>query len=205
MSTIWFDVDDCLTDTAPVIAQSMRRLTGIEMEPADWSHLNLLELYQLGPKDMDRVRDFWRKDELLERVEIFPHAKETLLVLHEAGYKIGLITARGWHPHGEQITRNWASSHHLPIEQVILTTIDQSKSECLKKIKTNVAGFVDDSAVNVHSADKEGWPSVLLTRPWNANWPGNLERISDIQEFPDWLNHVVCKPSRTNTKKWGQL
>ena len=103
MSTIWFDVDDCLTDTAPVIAQSMRRLTGIEMEPADWSHLNLLELYQLGPKDMDRVRDFWRKDELLERVEIFPHAKETLLVLHEAGYKIGLITARGWRTNNPQL------------------------------------------------------------------------------------------------------
>ena len=170
--TVWFDVDDCLTDTAASMADRMWELTGIESDPRTWTHLRLTEIYGISQESMPEVRAHWARSGMLEKARTLPHAQEALAMVKDAGLDVGLITARAWHPEGEELTRSWATENGLPVDKLILTTFEACKAALLAGTEDPIALYADDAPRHVRRAGELGIRSMMIRAPWNGHEEG---------------------------------
>jgi 5'(3')-deoxyribonucleotidase len=112
-----------------------------------------------------------------------PAALHATRSIRAAGHRIIAITARnlpGIPPDIEQITRDWAASAGLPVDDVIITG---------DKHLIPFDLLVDDSPSNVHTALAHGRRAVLLDQPWNRD-AADLPR-TDWPQIPDLLTSLA--------------
>lgn len=103
------------------------------------------------------------------------------------------VTAR---PIRTDITVAWLNSHNFPKSEVITVGHNGSKIEALKG---RVDLFLDDSIRNYIELNKEGIPTILVTRSHNRSYtvPKN-RRVKNLLDFQnrflqneDLLNHTI--------------
>lgn len=184
-SWLWFDVDDVLVDTSAELERSLRKLTGLHLPSHQWASHSFTDTYGLRPHQLEDMRAAWERDEVLERALPFDGAAEALRMAARKGYHVGLITARGWHPEGREITEAMARDLGMPVERVLLLKFEDSKRDLLLSTGTRVAGFLDDTARHVEGARSCGWDGRLVTRSWNVGF--DLPRVGSTFEFVDSL------------------
>ena len=187
---VWFDVDDVLVDTAAVMERTMEKYTGIYVPRSTWKDLSCSRIYGLDPSCFDEMRRFWVEDRMIERAPLFDGAAQAINAVVDMGYEVSLITARGWHPRGEAVTREMAENAGMRISDVVLVKFDQPKVALMKNFDCEIAGYVDDSGHHVTDAVNEKMNAALIRRPWNAylSVPNSLGCVS---EFPAWLENSI--------------
>lgn len=190
---LWFDVDDVIVETSPLTEASLRTLTGKTIPIHSWPHHNFIEIYELDEPGTVAMRNAWIEEQMLERATLRPGVAEAMLRLAKADFELGLITARAWHPRGEEITWKMATDHGLPISEVVLTRFEDSKADVLRARGARVDGFVDDTARHVIACLAQGWTAAVMSHPWNERHDLPL-RVSSLMEFADCFD--APSPSR---------
>lgn len=198
---VWFDVDDVLVDTSELMELTLRRMTGRTIPSQTWPHHGFAEIYGFGQHEMGRLRDMWIEDQLLERAPLREGVAEALVSIGEAGYGMGLITARGWHPEGEALTWAMAAKHGLPVSEVVVLKYVDCKAERLESLGARVDGFIDDTHRHVRACRAKGWNACLMTQPWNHEHD-DLPRVSRLADFAAMISEGPA-PARKARKAPG--
>lgn len=180
--TIWFDVDDVLVDTSALIEKSLRDLTGREIPVSTWRNHDFASMYGLCERGIKDMRERWLDDGVLEKAPLRAGVSEAMAELGKAGYKLGLITARGWHPEGEGVTWAMAEEHGLPVSELVVVRFEQEKAQVLRELGMDVSGFVDDTYRHVKGCLDNGWRAYVMSHPWNEQYE-QAPRVSGLGEF----------------------
>jgi hypothetical protein len=183
---VWFDVDDVIVETSALMEKTLRRMTGKTILSQSWPHHGFAEIYGFKPGDMERLREMWMHDQLLERAPLREGVAEAMVSIRQSGYELGLITARGWHPQGEALTWAMAAKHGLPIGEVVVLSYEECKAKKLEDLGVRVDGFVDDTHRHVRACQAKGWSASLMTQPWNEKHE-DVPRVSALGEFAQML------------------
>lgn len=190
---LWFDVDDVLVEMSPLTELSLRTLTGKTIPIASWPHHHFDTIYDLDSKGKDAMRRAWIEERMLESAPLRPGVAEAMRRLSEADFELCLITARDWHPQGEEITWKMAHDHNLPVSEVIVMKFEESKADVLKARGAQVDGFVDDTVRHVRSCLEQGWKAFVMSHSWNRDHDLPL-RVESLTEFADYFDPPSARP-----------
>lgn len=175
-----FDLDDTLANLREHLMAMLNRRTGLQIHWNDWRRYELVSVYGAS---VEQILDWVLKDRVLEAAHLEPHALEAVRAAREAGYRIAVVTARGWHPRGEAITRGWLQANGIAVDALHLVPAFGSKAEVLARLGP-VRHFIDDHAGHLHPA--RAVPSVgdthLIDRPWNQE-DETHNRLRGLDEF----------------------
>jgi hypothetical protein len=108
-----------------------------------------------------------------------------------------LITARGWHPRGKEITEEWVSDYNLDIDELIVVEHDQSKTDVISGFN-NIVFSIDDRIKHCREYMRTGRIQHVLVydAPWNTHMTKHNpfvggddyhQRIFDLHEI---IEHV---------------
>jgi 5'(3')-deoxyribonucleotidase len=175
-----FDLDDTLANLRGHLMGMLNRRTGRTVHWRDWRRYELVSVYD---RSVEQILAWVLEDRVLEAATLEPHAREAVEAARAAGYRVAVVTARGWHPQGESITRAWLRRHRLKVDALHLVPAFGSKAEVLARLGP-VRLFVDDHAGHLYPA--RSVPTVreiqLVDRPWNRE-DRSLRRIRGLDEL----------------------
>src|SRR5574344_1341554 len=140
--TIGIDIDNTITNTEEKCYEYVKRLA---------PNLANLNLHDLNNPDMF---NFYTKYlcEILQSVTLKRNAKEVINYLHENGFKIVLITARGATIKKDLngITKNYLKLNEIYYDKLVTDSLDKGKDA----YKNQVDYFIDDEEFNLDNVVK---------------------------------------------------
>jgi len=185
--TIIFDLDDVLANLRESLYQTLTRVTGIDLHWRHWQHYDLRQHYSTIAERLDEVLVHGRT---LEACHPEPGAVAVTRALHELGYELAIVTARGWHPQAEAITREWLHHHHITYDHLTVVPLGGNKLTVLTPFR-DITLAVDDHPSHIARYQTLNIPTLLMDRPWNALYPG--ERIYHLEAALTWAEAQVSK------------
>lgn len=177
---IIFDVDDVLCNFRESFYSSFKNL-GKDIHWSQWTQYASFKMYGLkNEKELHEHMVFYN---ILENSKVEEGAAQLLLDFKSSGFKIGLLTARGWHKNGKSITENFVNDNNLCVDKIVISGLyKDKKSQQIDRFKGNVCGYIDDSTHHIEDFINQGVKnSYLINRPWNKD--SNLPRIADFNQF----------------------
>lgn len=172
--TIVFDLDDVLANLRESLYRTLSRATGVDLHWRDWTHYDLRRHYDVGD---DWLEDILIAERTMEVCQPEPGAAETTRLLIELGFELVIVTARGWHPQAETLTREWLETHRIAYDELLIVPLGADKLAALTDYD-HIALAVDDHPHNTFRYQQAGIPTLLMDRPWNADAAG--ERIYSL-------------------------
>lgn len=175
-----FDLDETLAGLRHLIRDVMTAEFGHCYPIDQWHSYNIEERFGITPREFLALLE---KHHVLERAALEPRALETLELARQLGYHRCIITARGWHPRGREITEQWLERHGLEVDDLHLVAERETKVDTMRRIGS-VAYFIDDhpghvsEAVAADVADRV----IVISRPWNAQL-NHAHRVECLGEF----------------------
>ncbi len=115
-----FDLDDVLANLREELMTMLRLRTGRDIHWREWRSYKLDGLYGVSVK---QILQWVMEEEVLEAAALERRAAETIEAARSAGYRIAVITARGWHPRGELLTWQWLERHALRVDELHLVPV----------------------------------------------------------------------------------
>jgi 5'(3')-deoxyribonucleotidase len=173
--TIILDLDDVLANLRESLYRTLTRASGVDLHWRHWHSYDLCEHY---PTVCDRLDEILVNDRTLESCRPEPGAQAATRALSELGFEIAIVTARGWHPRAEAVTRHWLDKHSIQHHRLSIVSLGGNKLEALTPFR-RIALAVDDHPDHVRRYREAGIPAVLMDQPWNAECEG--ERIFSLE------------------------
>jgi hypothetical protein len=101
------------------------------------------------------------------------------------GYRIEVVTARGWHPEGEAATVAFLDAHGFAYDKLHVVPLGVPKTSAYLSIG-DIEAVIDDSPTHIRAAAT--LPNVkntfVVDRPWNrAMEPHGAIRISEVTDL----------------------
>lgn len=179
-----FDLDDVLANLRDHLMTMLNRRTGRSVHWREWHQYELSSVYGAP---VEAIMTWVREDAVLEAATLEPHAQAAIQAARAVGYRVAIVTARGWHPAGEQITRDWLRRHDLDIDSLHLVAAFGEKADVLRGLGP-VVHFIDDHVGHLYPARSlAGVRQVhLLDRPWNRH-DTVLPRLRGLEDLIDLL------------------
>ncbi len=175
------DLDDTLLNLKVPLMQALNLKTNKNIHWKDWDGHNLEKLYGISRTDFI---DMMIESKVIERALPIPGVRESLQKIKDKGYEIHIITARGWHPNGMEITKQWLDENNYVYDTINIVKLGASKSDVMDTIK-NARYIVDDNEDNCNEVIARGYDAYLIEMPWHTN--STLKRIKHIDELLDSL------------------
>ena len=163
------DIDDTICDLCPYLVEICNKMTGKNMTVQDWHSYSVYLLYGISQEDYFAMCE---SDRILSEPKPILLAQETLSTLIRKGYKVILLTARGWHSDAYNITQEWLLKHKFEYHELHILPLDKSKAEYIKEnIADTVDIIIDDNAAHIESFVNNNISDVicLIDQPWNRS------------------------------------
>lgn len=172
-----FDCDDVLANLREVV---LYRLGEMFNRPVLLNELTHWDLSKTFGQEVDVDNMF--SQIALEDIPVEPDASMITRCLKDSGYRIEIVTARGYHPHAAQRTLSWCKKHNLHIDKVHVVPLHGEKRSVLAQMG-HIDLYVEDNHDHVEAA--HGLDNVsqiyLMDRPWNRNCTFGT-RVADLFE-----------------------
>lgn len=178
-----FDLDDTLLDLKSMIVESLNRRTGKSLTVDQFD--NNAEYYY--GVTTDQFLQIAEEDMMLQKALPHEGIHELFQTLREQNTRIVIVTARNWHPHARQITKDWFHSLKLEVDEIIIVGLQQSKSHVVSHFD-NVRFAIDDRPdvvldYSVHSGLNNAF---LYSQKWNEH-ASDLKRVHSLLELNELL------------------
>jgi uncharacterized HAD superfamily protein len=183
---IVFDVDDVICNFRESLYQSFKD-KGLDLPWQDWNHYNHVKMFNFTHEK--ELHLHMKEALVLEKSLLEEGVREVMTNLKQKGYKIGLLTARGWHSEGEIITQAFIDKYSLPVDKLVISGQHMDrKSAHMDKFKGEIAYYIDDSIHHIQDFLSQGVKAFLMNRPWNQD--SILPRIHSLKEFEEQVQPV---------------
>lgn len=186
MTTIAFDIDDCLYpwyDNAHSWCIKHGLIAPETPRPRSWAPY--VE-YKVEAEEWHAALDAATEEgNHLYLGDPFPGAAEAVKKARDAGLGVVFITARGQFKNGDRIkalTREWVARHFPGVIKYNEPHFTNEKGPLAHKLGVKYA--IDDSMRNIDSLARYGIVATLHTQTWNEDqaW---LRRVAHVEEFVD--------------------
>lgn len=175
-----FDCDDVLANLRDPLQDLVGEHLGQIVSWTDWNQYEIGKVYGF---DFNHVCQMLIERDILSKLQVDPHAKQLIESYRNDGIRTVILTARGYHPKGKQITERWVADNNLPIDEVRCISLHEEKRDHLKHMN-DVHVYVEDN--HNHAEQAFGLPNVkkvfLLDRPWNSDIT-NVTRVSCLKDI----------------------
>lgn len=194
---VW-DLDDVIVNFAETLCERMTTRDGL---PADWRQWHTYDTCQtVFAPTHDGFVDAMIQARVLESCEPIPGVLATIADFHARGWTQFIVTARGWHPDGVNITAATLAHHQIAPYIAAVHVVNGGKVDALSRIG-RVDLYVEDCAHHVAAAlDQCDVAEVaMINRPWNLgfqpsspNAHSRLRRIESPHQllFQSFARHL---------------
>lgn len=194
---IGFDLDDVLANMRTPMCKSYSKATGQNVKIEDWTDYNFF-LEKMSPATfLQMIID----DRILHTCQPEPDAAACIERLQSKGYKVAVVTARGYHPDAHGVTQNWLESHGMNVDSLKIVQPGQSKAMALGELPGLVA-YVDDHLAHLEST-QAAHPHVdlyLMARPWNQH-DQKFKRLFTVSEYAEQVLSSISMSAKNAVKK----
>lgn len=180
------DIDDVLGSFSAVLNPALNRTFKRNVSVEQWTDFVMTAHYDISHQ---QFHDVIIDQDLLSSIVPYTGTKRALTLLRQAGLGVVLITSRGYHPRGLEVTKAWLTKHDLPYDDLIIKPEGMTKAQAAaEKYPGGFAFMVDDYEPNLDQMGFAGMARelALIDEPWNrANqdfaWGKN--RYSSLEQF----------------------
>lgn len=182
---IGFDLDEVLCNLRDGTMAALRRRHGYYPHWSEWTTFGHNRAHGVSDEEYLRIIV---EERILEAAALEPFAREVIDDCHRLGFRTAVITARGYHPRGEEVTREWLDRHALKIDELRIVKFGESKVDVIRALGP-VRAYIDDNADHIDAlyAAGVGGDLRMISRPWNADVDA-FYRLKDL----NWFGHHIC-------------
>lgn len=199
------DLDDTLADFRTPMIATVNRVTGRDTV---WEGYDIPA--HAGLTHTEFI-DILIQEDIISQIGIHDSSHKFLNDLHRLNYYTVLITARGWHPEGRELTQQWVDKHGLDIDELIVVDAHESKTDVIAKFGDDIKFSIDDRMKHCREySQTNSINHVLLYNAiwnenmgrWNTDWNGYDydERIFDLSEIIDHVEWATEKRRDDNVR-----
>ena len=174
------DLDDTLGYFRREVMEALNSITNTKSHYSDWT-TNVAE----NNYPITDFLDIVYKLKLSEKARPHPEAAAFMNFLRVSGVEVTVLTARGWHPNAEEISRTWLNDNRIHFDNLIVCGLEECKADYIRNMD-NVLLFVDDSQKHCNAVNALGdkRPEFVFSyaMKWNENVDEGVIRISDLNE-----------------------
>jgi 5'(3')-deoxyribonucleotidase len=183
-----FDLDEVILNLRDGILAALRRRQPGYLHWREWSHFHHNQDQGISNEEFLNIIV---EESILEQAPIEPGAREAIEAIRSMGYETAVVTARGYHPRGESVTRRWLANERVVMDYVRVVPFGISKTETLRELG-GVVAYVDDHHKHLEAlhAAGVGGELVLLNRPWNQSASG-FWRVGGLPGFADVVRRLA--------------
>lgn len=175
MAVIVLDLDDVLANLRETLYRVLLTATGVDLPWRQWPHYDLRKLYAIEEIPLQALL---KRERALESCEPEPGAAAATRALRAQGYQVRIITARGWHPDAERLTRHWLAQHGIEHDTLAVVPLTGDKVAMIED-RSQVVLAVDDHPRYIDGYRQAGIPAVVVDRPWNGHC--TAERVHSLE------------------------
>lgn len=189
---IVFDVDDVLVNFRQSLVNSFIPL-GIHKPWENWTHYNHVNIFEMS--DEKELHHHMIKHQVIEKISLEPEVFEIFHYLKNKNFHIGLLTARGWHPQGVELTQKFVEKFNLPVDKIVVSKGHMfKKSVHINDFNGQIEFYLDDSIHHIEDFKSHGISAFLVDRPWNQNSSlPRLHKLQDIIDIVDKKNNLKIR------------
>ncbi|MCP1674199.1 phosphoglycolate phosphatase-like HAD superfamily hydrolase [Natronocella acetinitrilica] len=182
------DVDDVVVDLGASIYRTLNAMTGKRLGPEHVTdYYALAAIYGLSN---DEMLEALRHERLLEEAAPMPGALKAIEALRAGGNRVHLCTARGFHPRGEAITREWLEAYRVRVDGLMVVPWGERKSTTYRAAGRQFSLIVDDNDHHIDDARESGVVErvALIDMPYNRHrheYRHGRERFASLAEVAD--------------------
>ena len=181
MKTIVLDCDDVLANARIPFAEVISNKTNRFVHFSEWNRWEAcVENHNIT---FDDIIPQILLTKVLEKLEPEVGAAIVTNMFKLLGYRIVVVSARGFHPNAYNVTHNWLNKHNITFDELIITPQNGNKAEVISKLG-EVELFVDDNIRNVLSVSglDNVNQSVVMNMPWNKLdlYDYRVDKLSDV-------------------------
>lgn len=192
---IIFDMDEVIVNIRDRLADHLNQATGKNIPASAWYQHDLEGIYGIDSK---QLIDIFFSSRILETATLEPDADKALNNAKNFGYNVGILTARGWHHDGLNISQQTVTQFQLPVDHIVAVPLHAKKHEVIRQAFPGgpVIGFVDDNPAHVRGVSTLGIPTFVRDRPWNTDML-EYARVHNLEHFVDSVHnqHLTTRQS----------
>lgn len=184
------DIDDVLGSLSAVLNPALNQAFNRNIPVESWLSFCMFPLYDIT---IEQFFDVIINQNLLNKMLPYPDTRRALQRLRDEGYKVVLITSRGYHPDALELTLAWLKAHDLPFHDLIVKPEGITKAQAAKiKYPDGFVFIVDDFDSNLDHMKEDGMAreSILIDQPWNrtrADYQFGKNRFKSLGQFVEKL------------------
>ena len=184
MPWIIYDMDEVIVNGRDCLAAHLNAHTGKNISADEWHQYDLGKTYGV---DHDTLVGLFHSSGMLETALLEPDVLESMQQAKSLGYQIGVLTARGWHAQGLELTQAAIEKFALPVDHTVAVPLLAAKHEVIEgHFPGGIVGFVDDNPSHIKGVTAIGIPSYVRDRPWNRD----LVEYPRVFSLVDFVNAV---------------
>lgn len=184
--TVVFDCDDVLANLRDPLEGLVSEHIGKKVSWKDWNQYEIGKVYGF---DFKPICQMLVDRKTLENLKPDEAAAELIHWYRNRDYKVVVLTARGYHPRGREITQQWMIDNQLHVDDVVCIGLKENKRDYLS-LMGYVENYIEDN--HHHAEQAHGLPNVkevyLLDRPWNQQISG-ATRVSCLRDVLSLKTH----------------
>lgn len=176
------DCDGCCSNLIPGIVKMCSIVSSATVSEEDWIHYDYFKTIGMT---IDQFLDGHIEFNILQNATIYEGVAVAISYARENGYEVAIVTSRGFHPDGENITREWFKKHNCDVDHMVLVGIHETKVNALKSLG-NVAAYIDDYLPHLEdiAASDLDINLFLMDQPWNCE-DTQFNRIFSVSDYID--------------------
>lgn len=201
-----FDVDDVICDLKFIIYKALTEELGIDIHYNNWNSFYLDKVYGV---DIKEIYNAFFKYDILRNGNLNTQIFDVLDYLKHEKIATMALTARGWHPEGNEITRIFFEENGISIPKIQVVQHHESKSNIISQINShNVIGFIDDNPRHILETQKMCGDKVkqyiLKNQPWNKETEidSKIVRVTELNEIPKIIESILHVPQVKRATKF---
>lgn len=199
---VW-DLDEVLANMSAIMCERLNPLYGTATHPSAWTNHEFHQFFG----GADRQTFIRRMIDLRIMEDCTPEhgSREVLSDLNAAGWRQVIVTARGWHPDADAVTRDWLRRHGMApfIDEIVIVDAWASKVDALRRLG-RAALYVEDNPQHALAAAERDLAAavLLLDRPWNRTVTAKapLVRIEAVHAALQFAGRAMASSESTATR-----
>lgn len=181
--SVILDLDDTLINFREPMCQLLNKLTDKGIHWKEWNCYGVGDFYDMTGEEFC---EYIVEHEILQNLEPHEETRGLLTELHNRNYNIVIISARGFHPNADKVTRDWFAKYDLPLDELYISTHGNRKIDSVKEHE-NIILTLDDNVQHCEDFIASGKPQhvLLYDMPWNIE--SSIPRIKSLNEVYNYI------------------
>ena len=179
--SVGVDLDGVVADIVTQLVRFSRSKYDLQLMPSEFRSENI---ETCTPIRAHQLRTLFREPSFFQSMRAVQGARQLLVQLDEAGYKVHIVTDRFWYPEIHDDTREWLSNRMIRVASVVFAAKTEKQAVARN---LGLEWFIEDQRSNANLLS-EVCRVLLIDKPYNQGaLEPNVLRVKSLKKAVDIL------------------